>query len=99
VASYDRDSLAAVIEGAIVTAQGYESSGTAETMRRAMNAYLGKPLGNEQFGRSKQQSLDVADMVNACCAQLSPMLSTDAMVVLEPQGQDDHKKHTVKTIN
>ena len=92
MASYDRDDLAAIIEGAITTSHGFDSSGSAETMRKAMNAYLGKPLGNEQFGRSKQQSLDVADMVNAACAQLSPMLSTDCMVVFEPNGQDDEEQ-------
>jgi len=97
VASYDKDELAGIIEGALTSANGYEGSGTTETMRKALNAYLGKPLGNEQFGRSKQQSLDVADMVNAVGAQLSPMLSSDCFVVLEPSGQDDEEQAQAET--
>ena len=95
--AYTDDELAAVVERAITTAKGYESSGSSETMRKAIKAYLGKPLGNESVGRSQQQSLDVADMVNACCAQLTPMLATDAMVTLEPNGQDDEQQADLET--
>ena len=56
-----------------------------------MRAYLGKPTGTEQPGRSWAQSMDVADMVNSVTAMLSPLL-TETPVEVEPVSQEDEEQ-------
>jgi hypothetical protein len=57
--------------------------------KQARAYYAGAPRGDEIANRSGVISTDVADMTNAVLAMLVPMLSTDAVVEFEPEGEDD----------
>ena len=57
---------------------------TAEEQARAMDCYLGKPLGNEEEGRSSVISSDVWDVVEGLAPLvLKPFVSSDDVVRLD----------------
>ena len=85
----DRERLTGVISQEITQAEGGQSDAIQEAREKALKYYFGKPRGDEIEGRSQVISMDVSDMVNATLAMIVPMLSTDAVVEFEPNGEED----------
>jgi hypothetical protein len=84
-----RERLKRVLESEISRADGGETSDLIANRAMAMRFYNGDPMGDEKPDRSDAISTDVADMVNATLALMVPMISTDAVVQFEPNGEDD----------
>lgn len=89
---YDKGELKSILEKAVTHAQGWERDEVDANRMEALKYYLGKPRGDELPGRSQVQSMDVADMVNADLAQLTPMLSTDIFAAFEANGAEDEEQ-------
>ena len=63
--------LCARIQTEINSAIGYLGGDVSEDRRKALDYYLGEPLGNEVEGRSSVVSRDVSDVVDATLPQLA----------------------------
>lgn len=62
----------------------------AAEQARAMDYYLGKPMGNEEEGRSSVTSSDVWDVVEGLAPLiLKPFVSSDDVVRFRPTGPED----------
>lgn len=86
-----RELLQTVLAQEIARADGGESSDLIANRTMAMKFYLGARMGDEKPDRSDAISMDVADMVNATLALMVPMISTDAVVQFEPEGDEDEQ--------
>ena len=84
-----RELLGSVCQNEINRAEGGQSDNVQANREEALRYYNGDPRGDEVVDRSQVVSTDVADMVNATLAMLVPMLSTDAVVEFEPNGEQD----------
>jgi len=85
----DKGMLEQWLDAEAAQARGFES-GELDAMRTAaLDRYYGRPRGDERVGRSKVQSNDIADMVEAIVAQVLPGFSGDSIVEFEPTGPDD----------
>lgn len=84
------DALIAQIEQMERQAIGFYNSQVAAEQAKAMDYYLGKPLGTEEEGRSSVISSDVWDVVEGLSPMvLKPFVSTDDVVRFNPLGPDD----------
>jgi len=64
----------------------------SEQRRKALRYYLGEPFGNEQEGRSKVVSTDVADVVEWILPALLRIFTAgDEVVRFEPTGPEDEE--------
>ncbi len=86
---YSEEDVASVLHREISQAAGRDDDSLQDHMKQAMDYYYNRTRGDEVPGESSVQSSDVADMVNAVLAQLTPMISTDALVFFEADGQQD----------
>ena len=84
-----KNEFEATVERLISDAQ----SNTAETKRsKLMDRYMGEPYGDEQAGRSKFISTDVADAVESILPDiLEPFLSSEDDMKFEPVGPEDEE--------
>lgn len=63
-----------------------------------LDYYLGNPLGNEQPGRSKVMSTDIADAIEWCLPQfMRALTSADEVVVFDATGPDDELQAELET--
>jgi hypothetical protein len=86
----DDDQLVSMIEQMERQAIGYYNSQVAGEQAKAMDYYLGKPLGTEEEGRSQVISSDVWDVVEGMTPMvLKPFVATDDVVRFNPLGPDD----------
>ena len=72
----------------VIDARGYDSDYLAANRITALNYYHGVPRGDEIEGRAADQSLDVADHVNATMAQLAPMMKA-TLLEFEAMNEGD----------
>ena len=66
-----------------------DDRGVSGSLSLALNYYFGRPRGDEIEGRSEQQSLDVADMVEAVLAEVTPIFSGDTIVMFNALSEED----------
>ena len=90
------DELDAVIERELSDSIGSDSDEVQGDRAKALDYYFGKPRGDEKAGRSKLQSLDVADMVESVLAQVMPAFTSDLAVEFECLSQDPMKVNQAK---
>lgn len=82
--------LRSIVDANIRQSIGYVGGETSEDRRRAMEFYLGEPLGNEVEGRSQIVSTDVQDAIEAMMPALMEIFAgTDRLVEFEPTGPED----------
>lgn len=86
---YNDEDLGRFVENELSNAEGAESNERQQHNSMALQYYYNETRGDEKPGESTVQSSDLADMTNAVLAQLTPMISTDALVAFEPSGADD----------
>ena len=86
-----------IVGRAIHNAHGYERDDVDQNKVQALQYYLMKPRGDEQPGRSQLQSGDVGSMCRAALSQLTPMLSTDAVIEFEPNSGEDEDMAQMET--
>ncbi|WP_164658261.1 hypothetical protein [Tropicibacter sp. Alg240-R139] len=89
------EKLAGVIQIELSRAEGADQNDIAQNREEAIKYYNGDlpPVADSTAAgataRAADISMDVADMTNAVLAQLTPMLSTDALVNFEAKGKQD----------
>lgn len=84
------DELVAMIELMERQAIGYFTSQVSGEQAKAMDYYLGRPLGTEEDGRSQVVSSDVWDVVEGMTPMvLKPFVASDDVVRFNPLGPDD----------
>ena len=92
----ENERLLAILESEISNANGYWNDELSANRENALDYYYGKPKGSEIEGRSKLNSMDVADGVNALMAQIVPTFAADTIIEFEPTSeQDDPQRNAV----
>jgi hypothetical protein len=83
--------LRKVLREEIAQAEAVDGSEIQANREKALNYYYGRlpAIDGEPGDRASIISTDVADMVNAVLAQMTPMLSTDCLVEFEAYGKED----------
>ncbi len=76
----------------LAQAAGADDNELANHISRALQYYYNRPRGDEKAGESQVQSSDLSDMVNAVLAQLTPMVSQDALVKFDADGSADEQQ-------
>jgi len=91
----DDELVQAVLE-AVSQAEGYDSDDLSQVRKDALDYYYVRDnAAPTAVGRSKQQSTDVADMVEAVVAQVMPAFEIDNVIEFEPLGpEDEDQAHT-----
>lgn len=84
-----RSSLGAIIEQEISQADGAEGNELRGHQEAAMDYYHCRRPAVGEADESDAVSPDLRDMVTAVTAQLTPMISNDALVSFEPRGAED----------
>lgn len=84
--------LKAIVAAEIADAMAFAGGRLAQERRKALDYYLGEPLGNEQEGRSQVVSTDVADTVEWILPSLLRIFTGGEEVVrFEPTGPEDEE--------
>lgn len=63
----------------------------------ALSYYMGDPRGDEIIGRSQFISTDVADMVEACLSQMTPMLTNRNLVSFDALSEQDERQVAIES--
>jgi len=86
------DELKAIVQEQVRNSQGFLGGETADDRGRAMERYLGKPIGNEVDGRSQVVSTDTQDVIESVMPDLMGIFgSTDKLAEFEPVGSEDEE--------
>ena len=84
------DSVKALVGKHIHNAQGFYSGNLSKSRERALDYYMGNPMGNEVDGRSKVISSDVSDAVEPLMANLMRIFTaSNKLFHCEPVGVED----------
>ncbi len=84
--------LKSILAAEIADSLAHLGGELSEQRRKALRYYLGEPLGNEQEGRSKVVSIDVADVVEWILPALLKIFTAgDKVVRFEPAGPEDEE--------
>ena len=87
------DELSSVISSEIQQAQNYFESEFASERMKAIDYYLGEPLGNERDGFSSVVSHDFADVVETLMPSLMRIFtSSDKYVRYAPRTAEDTER-------
>ena len=79
-------------------ALGWQLGDLAQERAQSLDYYLGKPLGNEQEGRSQVVTSDVADAVEGMLPSLVRVFTSgDDICVFEPVGPEDEEAAAQET--
>lgn len=92
------DELRSVVEEYVRDSQTGRNSVIAADQSRAMDLYLGNPLGNEVEGRSQVVSRDAADTVEWIIPSLLRVFLQDDIVVFDPVGPEDEDQAALETL-
>lgn len=85
----DRIQLAQWISEELSNAEGFQGGELQDMRKGALDRYYGRPTGDEKPGRSRAQSNDVADMVEAIVATMLPGFANDKVCEFEADSNDD----------
>ena len=84
------DSVKTLVGKHISNAQGFYSGNLSKSRERALDYYMGNPMGNEVDGRSKVISSDVSDAVEPLMANLMRIFTaSNKLFHCEPVGVED----------
>lgn len=92
-----KDELRSVVEDYVRDSQTGRNSEISASQARAMDLYLGNPLGNEVEGRSSVVSRDVADTIEWIIPSLLRVFLQDDVVVFDPVCADDEDQAALET--
>ncbi len=84
-----KESLGAICEQELIQADGAEGNELRGHQEEAMDYYMGRRPAVREADESDAVSTDLRDMVTAVTAQLTPMISNDALISFEPRGSED----------
>ena len=85
--------IKAMVEKELQGSMGYQSSELATQRARAMDRYLGEPIGTEMEGRSQVHTRDVMEIIEWILPSLIKVFaSTEKAVEFVPVGPEDEEK-------
>lgn len=88
----DEKQLKAAIKKQITNAVGFIGGEISEERQKAMEYYLGEPLGNEIDGRSQVVSTDVQDVIESVMPDIvRPFTASGEAVKFDPVGPEDEQ--------
>ena len=88
----DEELLKATIQQQERQALGWQLGDLAQERAKSLDAYLGKPYGNEQTGRSQVVTSDVADAIEGLMPSLIRVFTSgDDICEFEPFGPEDEE--------
>ncbi len=87
----DDDQLLALAESEIERCDSFEQSELAEDRATALDYYYGRPMGNEEDGRSQVVSRDVLETIEWLMPSLLRVFAQNEYVTFEPTDEDDVK--------
>lgn len=86
----DADKFEGIVSAAITDATDFTSGDLAAGRAKALEYFLGKPLGNEEEGQSKVVLTEVRDTIEAMVPSLMRVcFSSEKVVEFLPQGPED----------
>ena len=86
----DEKQLKAALKNQITSAVGFIGGELSEDRQKAMEYYLGEPMGNEIDGRSQVVSTDVQDVIESVMPDIVRVFTaSDEAVKFEPVGPED----------
>ena len=98
MAKMTKDQVRAAVRDAIADAEGYDTDELSELRKQALDYYYNREsIAPTLDGRSKLQSSDVADMVEAVTAQIMPAFEGDSIVEVEPRTEDEIEQTRAET--
>lgn len=98
MAKLTKDQIKTAVNEQIAQADGYETGELQQLRQDALDYYYGSNRAAPQAdGRSALQSSDVADMVEAVCAQMMPAFESDDLVEFEPLNDEDIDQAATET--
>ena len=77
MAEMDEVQLGSIVSGEITDALNYFDSEYSQDRLRALDFYMGEPLGNEMDGRSSVVATELADTVEAIMPNLMRVFTTN----------------------
>lgn len=83
------DEIKALVRDGIDSSTGYLDSQLTQDRERLLNAYYGRPYGDEVEGLSKVVSRDTMDTVEWTLAQLLRIFTSDRFCEFTPHGPED----------
>ncbi len=84
-----QDELGALIEQELNQSEGANDQELRQHQETALDYYHCREPAAREADESNVISSDVRDMVTATMAQLTPMISNDALIMFEPKGSQD----------
>jgi hypothetical protein len=88
----DEKQLKAAIKKQITNAVGFIGGEISEDRQKAMEYYLGEPMGNEIDGRSQVVSTDVQDVIESVMPDIvRPFTASGEAVKFDPVGPEDEE--------
>ena len=98
MARMTKDQIKAAVLEQIADSEGYDTDELAAMRKDALDYYYNRDsIAPSIDGRSKLQSSDVADMVEAVTAQVMPAFDGDAIIEVEPRSEDDIEQARTET--
>src|SRR5215813_7010468 len=92
MATMTHSELKSILAAEVADSLAHLGGELSEQRRKALQYYLGEPFGNEQEGRSKVVSTDVADVVEWIMPSLLKIFTAgDEVVRFEPTGPEDEE--------
>ena len=93
-----KDQIKSAVLEQIADSEGYDTDELAAMRKDALDYYYNREsIAPSMDGRSKLQSSDVADMVEAVTAQIMPAFDGDAIVEVEPVTEQDIEQARTET--
>ena len=84
-----QEDIAKLCENALRDAEDAGYQERVQNNEKALNYYFNATRGDEIPGRSKVQSTDVSDMVEAVLSNIGPILTSETLIQFEAAGEED----------
>ena len=84
-----QDRIVAILRQELVQAQGADHDELSSNRKAALNYFFNALRGDEVPGKSKVQSSDVSDAVEAVLSNIGPILTRETLIQFEAAGEQD----------
>lgn len=84
-----QDRIVAILRQELVQAQGADHDELSSNRKAALDYFFNATRGDEVPGKSKVQSSDVSDMVEAVLSNIGPILTRETLIQFEAAGEQD----------
>jgi len=93
----NKDELATLIEEELALAEGSQHGDLMKNREQALKYFMGDNKGDEKAGRSKVQSMDVANMTEAILSEMIDVFGGQSLVLFEPDSAKDEDQANLES--